>query len=218
MFGLKDQDPMMDPDKKILPIDKHGIKTMSFGFFIKSDEAVIWRGPMISRLFGQFINDVKWGNLDYLILDLPPGTGDIQLTMSQTLQVDGVVIVTTPQDVALADAIKGVRMFEKVNVDVLGIVENMSYFSCPHCGEKSQPFSNAGGKKEAEKLSAKFLGEIPLEQRTREASDEGTPITLLEPQNEQARRFISVATEVDSEISKIIESKPQTTGFKSFEV
>lgn len=216
MMGLKDQDPMMDPEKKILPIEKHGIKTMSFGFFIKADEAVVWRGPMISRLFQQFINDVKWGNLDYLILDLPPGTGDIQLTMSQALQVHGVVIVTTPQDVALADAIKGVKMFEKVNVDILGIVENMSYFSCPHCGEKSEPFSKNGGEDKAKELDVEFLGKIPLEARTRECADEGTPIVISEPQCEQTRRFIDIASQVDVKIQKILKDTPKTSGFKSY--
>lgn len=208
MFGLKDKDPLVREDKKIIPIKTNGISILSFGFFVKPDEAVVWRGPMISRLFQQFIDDVDWGKLDYLVVDLPPGTGDIQLTLAQYLQVDGVVVVTTPQDVALADAIKGVNMFHKVNIDILGIVENMSVFICSNCGHESHIFDKSGGQKAAENMKVPFLGDVPLETATRFAADEGLPIVAKEASSDQAKRFIGIATEVDKAVQKLAAERP----------
>lgn len=206
MMGLQESNPVLDTDRKILPIKQYGINILSFGFFIKGEEAVIWRGPMISRLFQQFIDDVKWGELDYLIVDLPPGTGDIQLTLTQYLKLTGVVIVSTPQSVALADAIKGITMFRKVNVDILGLVENMSTFICPKCSHESPIFSHGGGKKQAAEMNVPFLGEVPLEEATRVASDAGVPIVVKAPESEQTKRFMSIATNLAEQVKMLKES------------
>lgn len=214
MFGLKDKDPIVEPREKgqnplIIPYQVDGLHLISFGFFVKESEAVVWRGPMASRAFQQMVDDVKWPELDYLILDLPPGTGDIQLSIAQLLQVTGAVIVTTPQDVALADAIKGVTMFQKVNIPVLGIIENMSYFQCPECGHQSHIFSHGGAKNKAEKLNVEFLGELPLEEATRVASDQGIPIVLRYPELPQAKRFMELAKKVDQSTLTQGFQKPQ---------
>lgn len=193
MLGLNYQNPLVDNDQKILPFNRHGIQVMSFGFFVKPDEAVIWRGPMVARMLTQFITDVKWGELDYLVVDLPPGTGDIQLTLAQQLQVTGAVIVTTPQDIALADAVKGITMFRKVHVPILGLIENMSFFACPACGHEAHIFSTGGGEKKAKEMDAPFLGKIPLEEKTRTAGDEGAPIVVKDPASAQAKRFLDIA-------------------------
>jgi len=202
MLGVKDHTPQMDADKKIHPLEKFGIKLMSFGFFIKPEEAVVWRGPMIGRMIQQFIDDVMWGDLDVLVVDLPPGTGDAQLTLTQTIPFTGSVIVSTPQDIALADAIKGINMFQKVNVPVMGVVENMSYFECPECKHKSHIFSHAGAKQKSEEMNVPFLGEIPLEETTRYCSDQGKPIVVKEPDSEQAKRFIAMAEKVWASLEK----------------
>lgn len=225
MMGLSDKNPHLDEETKSLtPLENFGIKVMSFGFFVKPEEAVVWRGPMISRAFEQLVNEVNWGNLDYLIVDLPPGTGDIQLTLSQFLRVTGVVIVTTPQDVALADAVKGVNMFRKVNIEILGIVENMSSFVCPHCSHESFIFAKHGGRKKAEELKVPFLGEIPLEGETRQAGDEGKPIVVKAPQSEQTKRYLAIASQVDKQAQAIakrppvIRPAPNTEAPKNFAV
>ena len=162
MMGCTDK-PMVSPEEKILPVDGHGVKVMSLGFLMDADTPVIWRGPMVMKALQQFLEDVDWGTLDYLIVDLPPGTGDAQLTMTQQVPLDGAVIVTTPQDVALIDARKGLAMFRKVNVPVLGVIENMSAFVCPHCGKTSEIFKHGGGRRTAEQLGVPFLGEIPID-------------------------------------------------------
>lgn len=203
MMGMKNATPQLGSDQKIIPLENHGLKVISFGFFVKPEEAVVWRGPLIARMIQQFIDDVKWGELDILVVDLPPGTGDAQLSLTQLLSVAGVVIVTTPQDVALADAIKGVNMFQKVNVDILGIVENMSSFVCPHCEHETPIFSKGGGETEAKKLEVPFLGAIPLEADTRKGGDEGIPIVMGHPSSPQAKRFIEIAQKVDQEIKEI---------------
>ncbi|MBI2340213.1 MAG: Mrp/NBP35 family ATP-binding protein [Deltaproteobacteria bacterium] len=203
MLGLRDATPAMGEDRKILPLETHGIKIISFGFFVKPDEAVVWRGPMIAKMLQQFVSDVNWGELDYLIVDLPPGTGDVQLTLSQILSVTGAVIVTTPQDIALADAVKGVSMFQKVNVDIIGIVENMSFFECPECRHETPVFDRDGGKKKAQELNVPFLGALPLELETRLAGDEGTPIVVKEPKSRQAGRFFEIAALVEAEVQRI---------------
>lgn len=200
MVGLKEAVPMMDPQKKILPLDAHGLKVLSFGFFVKPEEAVVWRGPLAARMLQQFIEDVKWNELDFLVVDMPPGTGDIQLSLTQLLAVSGAVIVTTPQDVALADAIKGVNMFQKVNVPILGMIENMSYFECPHCQHQTSIFDQGGGQRQATDLKVPFLGKIPLEVDTRSAGDTGTPIVVAAPQSAQTKRFLQIASQLLEEV------------------
>ena len=174
MMGV-DEAPTIDSGT-IRPFDRFGIRFMSLGFLVPKDAAVIWRGPMVMKAIEQLLRDVAWGELDVLVVDMPPGTGDAQLTLSQKVRLSGAVIVTTPQDVALADAIKGVAMFRKVGVPVLGIVENMSTFICPHCGTRTDVFGHGGGRREASRLDAPFLGEIPLDAAIREGGDVGRPI------------------------------------------
>jgi ATP-binding protein involved in chromosome partitioning len=169
---------------------------MSMGFLVPEDTAMIWRGPMVMSALQQMLREVDWGELDIMIVDLPPGTGDAQLTMAQQVPLAGAVIVSTPQDIALLDARKGLNMFQKVDVPVLGIVENMSYFLCPHCGERSEIFSHGGARREAERLGVEFLGEVPLDVRIRETSDGGTPITLAEPDNPHALVFRRMAARI----------------------
>lgn len=211
MMGLTDTSPQIDAEKKILPVENHGLKIISFGFFVKPDEAVVWRGPMVARMLQQFLDDVRWGELDTMIVDMPPGTGDIQLSLTQLLSVTGAVIVSTPQDVALADAVKGVSMFQKVNVDILGIVENMSYFECPECHHQTPIFSREGGRKKAEELKVPFLGEIPLETATRSAGDEGLPIILKDPKSAQAKRFLEIAKKIHRQTMENRKKGPKIT-------
>jgi ATP-binding protein involved in chromosome partitioning len=163
-------------DRRLLPFERFGVRFMSLGFLVEKESAVIWRGPMVMKALTQLLGDVDWGALDVLVVDLPPGTGDAQLTLSQKVRLAGAVVVTTPQDVALADAIKAVAMFRKVDVPVLGIVENMSFFLCPHCGERSEIFGHGGGRLAADRLRVPFLGEIPLETGIREGGDTGAPV------------------------------------------
>jgi ATP-binding protein involved in chromosome partitioning len=174
---------------------------MSIGFLVDPMQAVIWRGPMASGAIKQFMTDVEWGDLDYLIFDLPPGTGDIQLTLVQTIPLTGAVIVTTPQDISLADARKGFKMFEKVNVPILGIVENMSYFVCPRCGQRENIFDNGGGRKAAEDLGVPFLGEIPIYTNIRIAGDKGKPIAIDESAPEQGKIIAAIARNMAAQIS-----------------
>ena len=201
MMGVHEQ-PTSD-GKKLFPIERHGVKLMSIGFLVPQDAAVIWRGPMVMRAVEQLLYDVDWGELDYLVVDLPPGTGDAQLTLAQKVPVMGAVIVTTPQDVALVDAAKGVNMFQEVKVPILGIVENMSYFVCPHCEGRTDLFSHGGGSRVAEKLGVPFLGEIPLSADIRESGDLGTPIVEADPQSPQAEAFRRLAEKVASRVSVI---------------
>ena len=166
---------------------------MSIGFLIDPEKPVIWRGPMASQLIQQFINDVEWGELDYLVIDLPPGTGDIQLTLTQRLPLSGAIVVTTPQDVALSDAIKGLKMFREVQVPILGIIENMSYFVCPHCGEQTAIFGQGGGEWAASRHDVPLLGQIPLDPAIREGGDAGQPIVAADPHSPQAAAFRAAA-------------------------
>jgi ATP-binding protein involved in chromosome partitioning len=177
MFGSQAR-PLATEDNEIIPIEQYGLKLMSMGFLLDDESPVIVRGPMATRYTQQFLRQVVWGELDYLILDLPPGTGDIQLTIVQTVALDGAVIVTTPQEVALIDARKAVSMFAKVNVPILGLIENMSYFLCPSDGVKYHLFGEGGGQREAARLSVPLLGQVPLEMPVREAGDAGQPIAL----------------------------------------
>jgi len=177
MFGT-DEKPQANEQDEIIPIKSHGVKLMSMGFLLEDSSPVIVRGPLATRYTQQFLRQVEWGKLDYLILDLPPGTGDIQLTIVQTLALDGTIIVTTPQEVALIDARKAVSMFAKVNVDILGVIENMSWFECD-AGKKYHIFGEGGGVKEAERLNVPLLGQLPIDPHTRQCADNGTPIALL---------------------------------------
>lgn len=199
MFGINEKPKMAN--QKLLPLEKHGVKVMSIGFLVDPMQAVIWRGPMASGAVKQFLSDVDWGELDYLIFDLPPGTGDIQLTLVQTIPLTGAVIVTTPQDVALADARKGLVMFTKVNVPVLGIVENMSYYICSHCGHRDDIFDSGGGKKTATELGVPFLGEIPLYTGIRAGGDRGLPVVAGEPDSKHAETIRQIARQLAAQIS-----------------
>jgi ATP-binding protein involved in chromosome partitioning len=205
MFGLEHAKPMarqVTADKvKMVPLEAEGIKIMSIGFLVDPDTAVVWRGPMASGALKQFMTDVDWGELDYLLFDLPPGTGDIQLTLVQSIALTGAVIVTTPQDVALADAKKGIRMFEKVHVPVIGIVENMSYFLCSHCGEREEIFSHGGGEKAAKNFEVPFLGELPLVTAVREGGDAGHPIVATAPDSPAGKAFEHIACEMARQVS-----------------
>jgi ATP-binding protein involved in chromosome partitioning len=200
MMGCTDK-PMISPDQKIIPVDGHGVRVMSLGFLMDADTPVIWRGPMVMKALQQFIEDVDWGTLDYLIVDLPPGTGDAQLTMTQQIPLDGAIIVTTPQDVALIDARKGLAMFRKVNVPVLGVIENMSTFVCPHCGKSSEIFKHGGGRRTAEQLGVPFLGEIPIDPAIVVGGDGGTPIVASHPGSAAAAAFVAVATEIARQVA-----------------
>ena len=180
-------------DKKLLPIEAWGLQTMSIGYLVAEDAPTIWRGPMVMSALEQMLKDVAWDGLDVLIIDMPPGTGDAQLTLSQRAELAGAVIVSTPQDLALIDARKGLNMFLKVNVPVLGLIENMSHFICPSCGERSDIFGHGGAKREAETLGMPFLGEVPLQMAIRETSDGGTPIVASQPTSEQAQRYLEIA-------------------------
>ncbi|MCG3195749.1 MAG: Iron-sulfur cluster carrier protein [bacterium] len=178
---------------KIQPIERHGVKMVSMGFFLKEDEPVVWRGPMIHGALRQFLADVNWGELDYLLIDLPPGTGDAQISISQLLPLTGAVIVTTPQGVSLSDARKAATMFDKVRVPILGVIENMSYFLVPGSGERHEIFSHGGGARFAEQHGFNLLGQIPLYQGVREGGDLGVPVALREPESEPARIFKEAA-------------------------
>jgi ATP-binding protein involved in chromosome partitioning len=185
-------------NRRIWPIEKHGLKTMSIGFLVKEDEAVIWRGPMVQSAITQMMNDVNWAPLDVLVLDMPPGTGDAQLTITQRVALTGAVIVSTPQDIALIDAKKAIAMFQKVKVPILGIVENMSMFVCPGCGTSHAIFGHGGARATAEAMGAPFLGEIPLVPRIRELSDSGRPVSVSVPDGPEAQSFLAVAEKVQA--------------------
>lgn len=185
--------PPEQQEGKIKPAESHGVKLISMGFFIPEDTAVVWRGPMVHTAIQQFFRDVIWGELDYLLVDLPPGTGDAQLTISQLVPLCGAVTVTTPQEVALQDVRKGLMMFQKVNVPLLGIIENMSYFVCGHCGERTEIFAHGGGERAAEKLGIPFLGRIPIDPAIRAGGDTGLPLVVSNPASPQAAAFRDIA-------------------------
>ncbi len=182
--------------QRILPSRVHNIFTMSIAFFVDPDQAVIWRGPMVMRAVQQFLRDVEWGELDVLVVDLPPGTGDAQLTLAMEVPLDGAVIVTTPSEVALQDVRRGIMMFKQVKVPVFGVVENMSYYVCPHCNRETAPFAQGGGKAVSNAFKIPLLGEIPLDAKIRAAGDEGTPIIVTDPDAPQAKKFIEIAEKV----------------------
>jgi ATP-binding protein involved in chromosome partitioning len=198
MMGVRK--PPEQRDGKIEPAESHGVKLISMGFFVPEDTAVVWRGPMIHTAIQQFLRDVLWGDLDYLLVDLPPGTGDAQLTLSQLIPLCGAITVTTPQEVALHDVRKGMMMFQKVNVPLLGIIENMSYFVCGHCGERTEIFSHGGGERAAEKLGVPFLGRIPIDPAIRAGGDTGLPIVVADPNSPQAKAFMDIALALDGRL------------------
>jgi ATP-binding protein involved in chromosome partitioning len=202
MLGAEESPQVLK--NKIQPPNVEGIKVISMGFFYEqSQQAGIYRGPIVSGIVKQFLTDVEWGSLDYLIIDLPPGTGDAPLTMAQTIPVTGIIIVTTPQDVAMNVAVKAVGMFSKLNVPIVGVIENMSYLQCPHCSEKINIFGKGGGQKISDKFSIPFLGEIPLSPQIMEGSDKGKPIILSEPDSIQANALRKVAKVTAGRISVI---------------
>ena len=200
MLGVLEQRPAV-VEGRIQPVEAHGVKLMSLGNLVERDAAAIWRGPIIMKIIQQFLGDVEWGQLDFLLVDMPPGTGDAQLSLVQSVQVSGAIIVTTPQEVAVGDALRGAKMFEKVGVPVLGIVENMSYFSCPHCGERTDIFSTGGGSRLATELGIPLLAQIPLQARVQELCESGVPIVLGDPTSPAARALIALATEFQDQAS-----------------
>jgi len=183
-------------DSQLMPMENYNVKCMSMGFLVEEDTPMIWRGPMVMSALEQMLKDVRWGELDILVCDLPPGTGDAQLTMAQRVPLTGAVVVSTPQDIALMDVRRGIAMFEKVDVPVFGIIENMSYFLCPHCGERSDIFSHGGARETAAKLGVDFLGEIPLDGDIRATSDAGMPIVLAQPQSPHTAAYRGIARRV----------------------
>jgi ATP-binding protein involved in chromosome partitioning len=205
LMGIKDQ-PTVN-GKILSPLEGHGIKVMSMGFLVDEETPMIWRGPMVISALNQMLREVAWGNLDILVVDMPPGTGDAQLTMSQNVPLAGAVIVSTPQDIALIDARKGLNMFRKVDVPILGIIENMSTFICPKCGEISEIFGHGGARDEAERVGVPFLGEVPLHMAIRENSDSGTPIVTSEADGPHAKIY--------TQIAKNVLEKLEGSGFES---
>ena len=195
MMGI-DEKPYVNESNQLVPIERHGVKVMSLGFLMDVDQPVIWRGPMVMKAVEQFLQDVAWGALDFLVIDLPPGTGDAQLTLTQKIQLSGAVIVTTPQDVSLIDARKGLAMFQKVNVPVLGIVENMSYYVCAKCGHREEIFKHGGGERTARQLQVPFLGEIPLDPKVTVGGDSGRPIVVGEPKSAVTEAYMRIADAV----------------------
>jgi ATP-binding protein involved in chromosome partitioning len=189
-------------NRRIQPLAAYGVKAMSIGFLIDEEEPIVWRGPMVMAAVQQMLRDVDWGDLDCLVVDMPPGTGDAQLTLAQNVALAGAVIVSTPQDLALVDARRGIAMFNKVDVPVLGIVENMSYFLCPHCGGRADIFAHGGARREAERLGVPFLGEIPLVLAIRETSDAGKPIVAAEPESPHAAAYRELAAKVQAALEE----------------
>ena len=193
MLGLAGQRPSSPDGKHIRPLSAHGVSAMSIGFLVDSEQPMVWRGPMVTQALSQLLSETEWGALDYLVVDMPPGTGDIQLTLAQRVPVAGAVIVTTPQDIALADARKGLRMFEKVAVPVLGIVENMSVYVCSSCGHTEHIFGAGGGERMARDYGVRLLGELPLDARVREEADGGRPTVIASPDSARARPYFEMA-------------------------
>jgi len=211
MLGLTER-PRADEQKRIEPIERHGLKAISMGLFVEDAKPIIWRGPMITKLLVEFVRNVLWGELDYLVIDMPPGTGDAQLTICQQVPLVGGVIVTTPQEVALLDVKRGVTMFREVNVPVLGVVENMSYHICRKCGGKHDLFGSGGGQQMARRFGIPFLGALPLVRELREGGDRGTPIVAAQPEHPQAQAFVEIARRVEAEIERL-SAQPQRPAF-----
>ncbi|MBO1076255.1 Mrp/NBP35 family ATP-binding protein [Roseomonas marmotae] len=187
---------------RIIPLSRWGLKAMSIGFLVEEETPMVWRGPMVMGALEQMLGQVEWGELDVMVVDMPPGTGDAQLTMSQRVPLAGAVIVSTPQDVALIDARRGIRMFEKVNVPVLGLIENMSYFCCPNCNHRTEIFGHGGARAEAERMGVEFLGELPLKLAIRELADAGTPISIARPESEEAKSYRAIAARLREKLQQ----------------
>ncbi len=200
MLGIH-QPPEVSADQKIVPPQAHGIKAISMGMLVPEDKPVIWRGPMLHSAVQQFMRDVVWGELDYLVVDLPPGTGDVSLSMAQSVPVAGALVVTTPQGVSVSDVKKAVSMFRQLNIPVLGVMENMSFFVCGHCSERTDIFGNGGGERMAEEMGIPFLGGVPIDTRVRSGGDEGAPIVVAAPDSPASVAFLEVAGKVAAQIS-----------------
>ncbi|MDP3078060.1 Mrp/NBP35 family ATP-binding protein [Bradyrhizobium sp.] len=203
LTGIREK-PQLDDNRKMIPIQRFGLAIMSIGFLVEEETAMIWRGPMVMSAITQMLRDVAWGTLDILVVDMPPGTGDAQLTLAQNVPLRGAVIISTPQDLSLIDARRGLAMFKKVNVPVLGIVENMSYFQCPECGTRSDIFGHGGARLEAERLGVPFLGEIPLHMSIRATSDSGTPVVDSEPDGPHAAIYRAIGAKVRDQLQGVI--------------
>jgi ATP-binding protein involved in chromosome partitioning len=209
MLGDAEQPAGVAGESRIKPAQHFGIKVISVGFFVDKEEAVVWRGPMVHRLLQQFLGDVDWGDLDYLVCDLPPGTGDVQLSLSQLIGISGAVMVTTPQEVSIIDVVKGIAMFEKVEIPILGVIENMSGYTCPACGHHDDIFSRGGGKRLAQELGVAFLGEVGIDSRIRYGGDAGVPIVIASPDSVHAQAFSAIASKVALTIAAKVLAQPK---------
>jgi ATP-binding protein involved in chromosome partitioning len=202
MMGITGQ-PRSEDGSTLIPMENYGVKCMSMGFMVPEEEPTIWRGPMVMSALEQMVRDVEWAPLDILIVDMPPGTGDAQLTMAQGTELAGAIIVSTPQDIALLDARKGLNMFRQVDVPIIGLIENMSYYICPKCGDEAHIFDNGGAKETAEKYGCTFLGEIPLDKEIRETSDAGRPIVVSKTSSPHAKAYMEIAAKVIIEVDQL---------------
>jgi ATP-binding protein involved in chromosome partitioning len=212
MMGIHEQ-PFAFGDN-IIPLIAYGVKLMSMGFLVSAETPVIWRGPMLSQALRQFLMDVVWGELDYLLFDLPPGTGDVQLSLVQSLSLAGAILVTTPQEVALADVVKGLEMFRQLDVPILGVIENMSYYICPDCGHRHNIFDHGGGQRIAYKLEVPFLGEIPIDENTRAGGDTGKPIVIAKPDSITSKSFLAISDAIKTRLAQVSQ-KVAARDFKS---
>ncbi|MBI4503444.1 MAG: Mrp/NBP35 family ATP-binding protein [Gemmatimonadetes bacterium] len=210
MFGLTGKPAVRGTH--IVPLERYGVKVMSLGLLVERDAPAIWRGPIITKIIQQFLRDVDWGDLDYLIVDLPPGTGDAQLSLAQAVPLRGGLIVTTPQEVAIGDALRGAKMFERVNVPVLGVIENMSYFACPHCGKHTEIFLKGGGERLAKELGVPLLGQIPLQSGVADLADSGKPVIVAEPDSPAARALADMTAKVAEVVGTRSVALPILTG------
>jgi ATP-binding protein involved in chromosome partitioning len=203
MLGIETEPGAIEvnADQKMIPPEAHGVKALSIGMLIPKDQAVIWRGPMLHSAVQQFMRDVAWGELDYLFVDLPPGTGDVAISLAQSVGVAGAVVVTTPQGVSVSDVRKAVSMFQKLNIPILGVIENMSYFACPHCSERTEIFGKGGGAELANDLKITLLGEVPIDTRVRSGGDEGKPVVVAAPESPAAVAFSAIASRVAARVS-----------------
>jgi ATP-binding protein involved in chromosome partitioning len=209
IMGVEDAEIQVDEKlEQLIPVERYGVRVISMGFLQQASAAVIWRGPMVSKAVQQFLRAVRWGEIDYLVVDLPPGTGDAQLTLSQAIPLTGAVVVMTPQDVAASVAVKAISMFRRLDVPILGIIENMSYFLCPTCNSRHDIFSHGGGRQAADALEVPFLGEIPLHQQIRTEADEGTPTVVISPDSPEAEAFMRIAEAVAQQVSITVRRAP----------
>jgi len=216
MMGIKGEPKKIEVDgvQKIEPTLAHGVPVMSIGFFLDPDQAVIWRGPMLGKALHQLMADVHWGDLDYLVVDMPPGTGDVQITFSQQLKVSGALLVATPQDVAMADVVRAKTMFDKVMIPIVGMIENMSYFVCDGCGKRHEIFSRGGAQRAADRFNIPYLGEIPITPGLREGGDAGVPILIRDPNCEVSKRFLEIAGKLAGQLSIASERAKKSQGLK----